>query len=185
MKTILFFMIISVSLLINLYPTYAEVYTDSDLEQYKSSGDSPDDEQTEKEPSEKNKQGSPADNKRNYKKTTFTARGCEVVKFSQYNQTMSSTVKQKGHIIQGDTVLYEDEEEKVTSHTKTKRCASFTIWNTSYGSKRSPIIKAKSAQGKTITKRISIPNLDQNKTYSDTICFEELKAPIVKLECSF
>ena len=51
-------MIISVSLLINSYPTNAEVYTDSDLEQYKSRGDSPDDKQTEKEPSEKNKQGS-------------------------------------------------------------------------------------------------------------------------------
>lgn len=98
---------------------------------------------------------------------------------------MSSTVKQKGRIMQGDTILHEDADEKVTSHTKTKRCASFTIRNTSYGSKRSPIIKAKSAQGKTITKRISIPNLDQNKTYSDTICFEELKSPIVKLECSF
>lgn len=185
MKIILFSMIISVSLLTNLYPTNAEVYTDSDLEQYKSRGDSPDDKQTEKEPSEKNKQGSPGDNKSKYKKTTFTARGCEVVKFSQYNQTMSSTVKQKGRIMQGDTILHEDADEKVTSHTKTKRCASFTIRNTSYGSKRSPIIKAKSAQGKTITKRISIPNLDQNKTYSDTICFEELKSPIVKLECSF
>lgn len=41
-------MIISVSLLTNLYPTNAEVYTDSDLEQYKSRGDSPDDKQTEK-----------------------------------------------------------------------------------------------------------------------------------------
>lgn len=178
-------MVISIPLLINSYSINAEVYTDSDLEQYKSSGDSPDDKQTDKDPSENNKQGSPGDNKSKYKKTTYTARGCEVVKFSQYNQTMSSTVKQKGRIMQGDTVLYEDEEEKVTSHTKTKRCASFTIRNTSYGSKRSPIIKAKSAQGKTITKRISIPNLDQNKTYSDTICFEELNNPIVKLECSF
>lgn len=178
-------MIISVSLLINSYPTNAEVYTDSDLEQYKSSDDSNNYKQTEKESAEDDKQYSPGENESKHKKTNYTARGCEVVKFSQYNQTMTSTVKQKGRIAQGDTVLHEDEDVSVTSHTKTTRCASFTIRNTSYSSKRSPIIKARSAQGKTITKRISIPNLDQNKTHSDTLCFEELKTPIVKLECSF
>lgn len=187
MKIFLFFMIISVPLLINSYSINAEVYTDSDLEQYKGSGYSNDYKQTDKESAEDDKQYPPGENKSKHKKTktNYTARGCEVVKFSQYNQTMTSTVKQKGRIVQGDTVLYEDEDVNVTSHTKTTRCASFTIRNTSYSSKRSPIIKAKSAQGKTITKRISIPNLDQNKTYSDTLCFEELKAPIVKLECSF
>jgi hypothetical protein len=185
MKIILFFIIISVSSLINSYPINADVYTDSDLEQYKSSGDSNDYKQTERESAEDDKQYSPGDNKSKHKKTNkkFTTRGCEVVKFSQYNRTMSSQIKQKGRVIQGDTVL--DEDESVTVHTKTKRCASFTIRNTSYSSKRSPIIKAKSAHGKTITKRISIPKLDQNKTHSDTLCFEELKTPIVKLDCSF
>jgi hypothetical protein len=183
MKIFLFFMIISVPLLINSYSINAEVYTDSDLEQYKSSGDSNDYKQTEKESAEDDKQYPPGENKSKHKKTKYTARGCEVVKFSQYNRTMSSKIRKKGRVIQGDTVL--DEDESVTVHTKTTRCASFTIRNTSYSSKRSPIIKAKSTQGKTITKRISIPKLDQNKTYSDTLCFEELKTPIVKLECSF
>ncbi len=185
MKVILFFIALSVSLLINSYSINAEVFTDSDLEQYKSSSDAHDYKQTEKESAEDDKKHSPGDNKNKHGKIKFTARGCEVVKFSQYNRTMSSQIKQKGRVIQGDTVLYEDEDEKVTVHTKTTRCASFTIKNTSYSSKRSPIIKAKSAQGKTITKRISIPNLDQNKTHSDTLCFEELKTPIVELECSF
>jgi hypothetical protein len=183
MKVFLFFMLLSVLLLIDSYSLYAEVYTDSDLEQYKSSGDSHDHKQTEKESAEDNEQYSTGDNKSKHKKTTFTARGCEVVKFSQYDRTTSSSIKKKERTIQGDTVL--DEDESVSVHTKTKRCASFTIRNTSYTTKTSPIIKAKSADGKTITKRIRIPKLDQNKTHSDTLCFEELKTPIVKLECSF
>ena len=185
MKAFLFFILISVSLLINSCSIYAEVYTDSDQEQYKSRGDSHDHKQTEKEPAEDYKQNFSGDNKSKYKKTNFTARGCEGVKFSQYNRTMSSSIKKKERTIQGDTVLQEDENVNITSHTKTTRCASFTIRNTSYSSKRSPIIKAKSADGKTITKRISIPKLDQNKIHSDTLCFEELKTPIVSLECSF
>jgi len=185
MKIFLYVMTISVSLLINSYSINAEVYTDTDLEQYKSSGTSNDYKQIDKESAEDDKQYPAGENKSKHKKVPYSARGCDVVKFSQYNQTMTSTVKQKGRIVQGDTVLHEDENVGITSQTKTTRCASFTIRNTSYSSKRSPIIKAESAQGKTITKRISIPKLDQNKTYSDTLCFEELKTPIVKIECSF
>jgi hypothetical protein len=183
MKGILFFVLISVLFLINAYSINAQVYTDTDLEQYRTNGGL----QTEEEPTEYHKQDPPGNAKGQYKKsqTNFTARGCEVVKFSQYNQTTSSTVKQKGRIIQGDTVLHEDEDETVTYYSKTKRCASFTIRNTSYSSKRSPIIKARSAEGKIITKRINIPNLEQNKPYSDTLCFEELKTTIVHLDCSF
>lgn len=175
----------SFALLINSYSINAEVYTDSDLEQYKSSSDSDDYNQPEKESNEEDKQYTLGDNKIKHKKTKtrFSARGCEVVKFSQYNRTMSSKIKKKSRVIQEDKVV--DEDESISVNTKTTRCSTFTIRNTSYSSKTSPIIKATSANGKTITKRIRIPKLDQNKTYSDKLCFEELDAPIVKLKCSF
>ena len=80
-------MLISVSLLVNAYSINAQVYTDSDLEQFKSSGDSNDYKQTEKGLDYDDKQYSPGDTKIKHNKTKikYTARGCEVEKFSQYN----------------------------------------------------------------------------------------------------
>lgn len=177
MKEFLILLIISVMLFINSLSINAKVYTDTDLEQYKSSDSSNNEKQTEEESNEEYKI------KKIKTKTKFSARGCEVVKFSQYNRTTSSKIRSKGRIIQGDNVI--DEDEKVVVTKKTKKCVSFTIRNTSYSSKTSPIIKAIIANGKTIMKRISIPKLEQNKTHSDELCFEGLEFPIVKLECSF
>lgn len=180
MKGNMFLIILSAVLLFGPCSIHAKVYTEEDLELYENdsithqpTGDSQENSQI------------PEDNKSKRKntKTHFSARGCEVVKFFPYNQTVSSKIRKKERIIQGSNVV--DLGENVVAHTKITRCSSFTIRNTSYSHKVSPIIKATSEQGKTNIKRIRIPKLDQNKTYSDKLCFEDLKDPIVKLECSF
>ena len=158
----------------------AKVYTDEDLEPYKNNSSSY---QPTGDLNENSQIPEDHKTKRKKTKTKFSARGCEVVKFSPYNQTTSSKVRSKGRLIQGEKVI--DLDENIIVNKKTKRCSSFTIRNTSYTYKVSPIIKATSTNGQIETKRITIPKLNQNKTHAAKLCFEELKAPIVKIECSF
>jgi hypothetical protein len=180
MKRNMFLIILSAVLLFGPYSVHAKVYTEEDLELYENDSNT---HQPTSDSQENNKIPEDNKSKRKNTKTHFSARGCEVVKFSPYNQTVSSKIRKKERIVQGSRVV--DLGENVIAHTKTTRCSSFTIRNTSYSHKVSPIIKATSEKGKTYRKRIRIPKLDQNKTYSDKVCFEDSKDPIVKLECSF